>query len=238
VTPTSPKPRLLALNPANIPVELRAIPAWIGWKLVFERKRWSKKPVDINSGGLAETDNPHTWTDFETALRNYERLGCDGIGLSRTDDYVFVDLDGVLDADGKLLPFPWGARILHTLQGRAYLERSITGTGIHGVGRGTLPTGRRQWDDPTREHTGYALYDKSRYFTFSGHVFPDSAAMNDFDAGVSQSLSRVVNAAGTGEWRPPPSSADRLENLPVNLAGERPHYRVRAARVPALASVD
>jgi hypothetical protein len=32
------------------------------------------------------------------------------------------------------------------MHGRAYLEKSVTGTGLHGIGRGTLPPGRRQFE--------------------------------------------------------------------------------------------
>lgn len=65
------------------------------------------------------------------------------------------------------------------MRGRVHLEKSITETGFHGIGRGTLHPGRRQFDDPTRTHTGYAFYDKNRLFTFSGNILPGSAEICD-----------------------------------------------------------
>jgi hypothetical protein len=194
------KPALLQLNPANIPAELCAIPAWVGWRLVFEDGHWTKKPIEIRTGNVAETNNPSTWTDFETAIRNYESLECDGIGLCRTADFVFIDCDGVFDRGGNLLPFPWAEKILSAISGRAYLERSISGTGLHGIGRGTLPLGRRQFDDPSRMHTGYAFYDKNRFFTFSGNILPCSGDIGDLTlelAGLHHELFPAAATNGT-----------------------------------------
>jgi putative DNA primase/helicase len=170
----TPKPHLLALNPEAIPAELRSMAAWIGWRLALRDGRWSKEPITIRTGLLAETDNSATWCDFQSAIENYKQVGCDGIGLCRTGDQVFVDLDGVLDSAGALKSFPWAAAILSTVQGRAYIEKSATGTGIHAICRGRLPAGRRQLDVPHAEHTGFAFYDSSRFFTFTGCVLPQS----------------------------------------------------------------
>jgi hypothetical protein len=113
---TPPRPRILPPDVDEIPDELRAIPAWVGWRQVWvdgkdgKPGRWTKEPVNIRTGGLAESDNPATWVDFKTAAANYQRLNCDGIGLCLTDDWVGTDLDGVLDDDGKLRDDPRGPR--------------------------------------------------------------------------------------------------------------------------------
>jgi hypothetical protein len=184
-----PKPVVLAPDVNKIPENFRAIPAWVGWRMVWvERKnekpgRWTKVPIDIRTGGLAEADNPATWIDFQTAVANYQRLGCDGIGLCRTGDLVFVDLDGCLDADGGVLScFSWAAKILAVLKGRAYVEISPSGRGIHAICRGKLPPGRRQFDEPDLDHTGFAFYDANRYFTFTGSRFQASGPIEEEEA--------------------------------------------------------
>jgi hypothetical protein len=95
------KPVILPLDPMTIPAEQRDIPAWIGWRPVQRDGRWSKEPITIQNGVLAETDNPATWCNFQTAVEGYKRLGCDGIGMCRNGDLVFLDLDGVLDLAGE-----------------------------------------------------------------------------------------------------------------------------------------
>lgn len=125
----NPKPSLLPVNSEAIPAELRNIAAWVGWKSAVREGRWTKEPIEIRTGQLAETDNPATWCDFQSVIDKYQQVGCDGIGLCRTGDQVFVDLDGVLDSTGAVRAFPWASAILSTVQGRAYIERSATGTG-------------------------------------------------------------------------------------------------------------
>jgi putative DNA primase/helicase len=147
---------------------------------------WSKQPINLRSGALAETDNPDTWVDFLTAVRTYRDFGCDGIGICRTEDLIFGELDGVIDADGNLRPFPWALKVFDAVRGRAYLELSPSGTGLHAICRGVLPAGRRQFDEPGWSHTGFAFYDKSRYFTVTGHVLPDSGSIQDLTSALAR----------------------------------------------------
>src|SRR5262245_59435384 len=115
------KPAILPLNADAIPHDLREIPAWVGYRLVERNGNWTKEPLNIRTGDLGKSDDQRTWSDFQTALAGYSRLGCDGIGLCRTGDLVFGDLDGVLDAAGNLKPYPWAAKILLTMKGQAYI---------------------------------------------------------------------------------------------------------------------
>ena len=170
--PAAQKPPVLPLIAEVIPEAMKDIRAWIGWRYAFRNGNWTKEPVDIKSGGFAKTDDPSTWVDFSTALVSWERLGCDGIGWCRTGDYLFVDLDGVLDEAGNIRQFSWASKILSAVVGRAYLEVSVSGTGLHAICRGTLPSGRRQLDVKGLNHTGFAFYDGNRFFTFTGHVWP------------------------------------------------------------------
>ena len=176
----APKPVLLPVNAQGIPQVFRAISAWVGWRLAWRDKKWTKEPINLRDGKLAESNNPATWVDFDTAFGNYRRFGCDGIGLCRTADLLFIDLDGVLDHSGALLAFPWAMKILAAVEGKAYIEKSVSRTGLHAICRGTLPPGRREFDIPAPpEHTGFALYDGNRYFTFTGTALPESAPLED-----------------------------------------------------------
>jgi hypothetical protein len=179
---TPVKPSVLRPNLLNIPEELRNIDAWIGWRLVLRDGRWTKEPVNLKNGGLAKSDDPSTWVPFSRAFTSYPRFKCDGIGLCRTEDYLFIDLDGVLDEAGNVRPFPWAQKILSVVAGRAYIERSVTGTGLHAICHaGALPDGRRQFDDPNLEHTGFAFYDKNRFFTFTGAMLTEGGDIGTLD---------------------------------------------------------
>ena len=116
---------------------------------------------------------------FDESMKAYQVNGYDGIGLCRTGDLVFIDLDGCRNPDtGALTSEPWVSQILAAIEGQAYLKVSVTGTGLHAVCHGRVPEGRRQWDEPAREHTGFAFYDRNRYFTFTGNALPTSGTIS------------------------------------------------------------
>jgi putative DNA primase/helicase len=110
------------------------------------------------------------------------------------------------------LPYAWARDILSVVEDRAYLEVSISGKGVHIVFRGTLPRGRRQCDEPSENHVGFALYDGSRFFTFSGHVFPGSGPIQDLTAAMEKLHARLFPArpsVGNGhQLSSPPDVSD------------------------------
>jgi hypothetical protein len=206
------KPTILPLNTAGVPPELRAIPAWVGWRITRRGGRPTKEPVDLKTGGLGETDNPKTWTDFGTAVACYERLGCAGIGLCRTEDFIFIDLDGVFAADGSLHPYKWAHEILSAMQDRAYVERSVSGLGIHIICRGVVPPGRRQYDEPGKDHVGYGFYDRNRYLTFSGDALPGCGPIQDLTPEMAKLHPRLFPA------RPSAGNGHQQRSTPLDVS--------------------
>ena len=92
------KPTTLPLNVAGIPAGLRVLRAWVGWKWKLDRaRRWTKVPVNVTTGRAAKSNDMNTWTDFDRAVQKHRYVGCDGIGLCRVEDLVFIDCDGVFD---------------------------------------------------------------------------------------------------------------------------------------------
>ena len=66
----------------HIPQELKALPNWVCWKAVPDKKAHSgftKVPINPRTGGQAMSNNPSTWTDFDTAVRESERFS--GVGF-------------------------------------------------------------------------------------------------------------------------------------------------------------
>ena len=55
----------------NIPQELKNIPNWVCWQSIPDPKAHSgvkKVPINPHTGGQAQSNNPQTWADFDTAL--------------------------------------------------------------------------------------------------------------------------------------------------------------------------
>jgi hypothetical protein len=76
--------------------------------------------------------------------------------------------------------------ILDTVTGRAHIEYSPSGKGIRAICRGTLPPGRRQYDEPGHTHVGFGLYDGNRYLTITGAVLPESGPIEDLTAELAK----------------------------------------------------
>jgi hypothetical protein len=92
---------------------------------------------------------------------------------------VFLDLDGIRDSAGALKPFLWASKILSTVEGRAGY-REIRDRGIHAICRGSLPAGRRQFDLPDAEHTGFGFTTNRGSLNFTGSALPQSGAIQVF----------------------------------------------------------
>ena len=89
----------------NIPPELRQYQQWLWFKKIVKVDKWGKEkiskipisPITLKSDGW--NDRKH-WTDFETAVKNLESSGSDGLSfaLSKDDPFVCIDLDRVDDS--------------------------------------------------------------------------------------------------------------------------------------------
>lgn len=119
----------------NIPQELREYKQWLWFKRIVKVDKWGKEkiskipisPIILKSDGW--NDRKH-WTDFETAVKNLESSGSDGLSfaLSKDDSFVCIDLDRVDDSFGDFL----------NDFNDAYQEVSQSGKGVHIFAKGVI----------------------------------------------------------------------------------------------------
>lgn len=119
----------------NIPQELRQYKQWLWFKRIVKVDKWGKEriskipisPITLKSDGW--NDRKH-WTDFETAVKNLERSGSDGLSfaLSKDDPFVCIDLDRVDDSFGDFL----------NDFNDTYREVSQSGRGVHIFTKGVI----------------------------------------------------------------------------------------------------
>ena len=77
-----------------IPDELKALKNWVCWSAVPDGARIKKLPINPYTGGQARSNNPDTWSDFNTALNASSRFT--GIGFMFGNcPYFGVDIDHV-----------------------------------------------------------------------------------------------------------------------------------------------
>ena len=141
----------------NIPYELKQMNRWVLYRLFWDEKRgkYDKKPFNARTGGFAQSNNPNTWCDYETAMYVVDLY--DGLGFMLGDGIFGVDIDGVELND------PVVKEVLTTLN--SYAEISPSGKGIHVICMGSKPQGACRKGN-------FECYDSGRFFTVTGDTIP------------------------------------------------------------------
>jgi hypothetical protein len=155
----------------KIPQALLALPQWILWKPVLRNGKETKLPVQI-SGEPAESNNPATWSTFESIEPWIGEDHGPGFVFSESDGLCGIDLDGCRDPDSGAVA-DWAKEILQTMNTYAEVSPSLTGVKLflygtmpNGVGRRTNKiTGAVK---TTSKAPQVELYDRGRYFTVTG----------------------------------------------------------------------
>jgi putative DNA primase/helicase len=154
---------MLTPNLEKIPAELKAIPQWVVWRLEDREGKPTKIPYNPASPKQkAKADVPHTWANFETAVKVSKSDGFNGVGyeFSKSCPYAGVDLDHCRNpVTGEIEA--WAEEIISKLN--SYAEISPSGEGVHILVKGKLRTGAR------RRKGKVEMYDHGRYFTVTGH---------------------------------------------------------------------
>jgi len=143
--------------------ELAGRRQWVCWRFEERDGKRTKVPI-MTSGRRASSTDPATWATYSDAEAAYQRGLGDGVGyvFAQDDPYFGLDLDGCVNGSG---PEPWARDAVAALA--TYTELSPSGAGLHAIGRGTLPPGRRR--------NGKAeVYDRGRFFCMTGWILGTS----------------------------------------------------------------
>jgi len=148
-----------------LPEILRERPQWIVWRVEMRPNgrgnlKATKVPYDPNSRRHASSTDPTTWAPFDVAVQAFDDGGFSGIGFVFTadDPYTGIDLDNCRDPEtGNVEQWAWD--IIMRLG--SYTEVSPSGTGLHMIGKATLPIGGRRKGN-------IEMYDEGRFFCMTG----------------------------------------------------------------------
>ncbi len=151
----------------NIPAELRSLPQWVRWEPRSVDGRWTKIPYHASTKSKASATGLATWDTFEAAIgASPNRIG---FVFSPDDPYFGIDLDKCIDDAGEISS--WAQTVIDRFPD-AYAERSVSGTGVHLIGRCALPLGGNRKGQ-------IEVYDRARFFTITGDVLPGHRTIGD-----------------------------------------------------------
>lgn len=174
-----------------IPQELKLYPQWVVWRWeTLPNGKKTKVPFNPVTGWKASVTNSSHWGTVFDAQRflteNPHWNGGAGFVLTERDPFTFIDLDDANatnpDGSAKFTPEQrvWIAdaqRKVYEAYSATYAELSPSGTGLHLIGRGSVPCGVRGM--------AIEMYSSGRYMTMTGNVhraaeITDTAAQNEW----------------------------------------------------------
>ncbi len=150
------------------PRALLSKPNWVCWRYQESGGKRTKVPYAPNGRSMAKSNDPSTWGALEAARQTLIQGRADGIGFMFDETMFGVDLDHCIDPEtGEVSPE--AAAIVRQIP--SYAEYSVSGTGLHILCLGALPT----QEGRGKRHGLVEIYGKGRYFVVTGKPFGGNA---------------------------------------------------------------
>lgn len=179
--------------------------------------RDKKLPLDYRTGRKCNIHQAENRTSFNIAQEAAKRFGVDiGYVICADDPFFFIDMDNAFNESGEMRPEC--AAIVDRFQG-AFMERSMSGRGIHIIGscdKSRLPRNRRikaRADDTSFD----ALSTEKRFVALTyedAEGDPEADYTEELIAFIEERLHRDEGETG-GEWTTAPIEGDGLSDIEI-----------------------
>lgn len=160
----------------RIPSELRELNQWGIYKREWDedRQKWKKKPHDPYSGKLGSSTDESTWSDFQTSLTAINKFNADGLAFYFKPPYIGIDLDDIPDDLERYLEGDIENNLVYVFMNatKTYSEISMSGKGIHIIGKAEIPGDRRR-------KKNVEMYTDGRFFAITGNFFGNNNEVNE-----------------------------------------------------------
>lgn len=149
------------MNYSNLPDTLKSLPNWVCWGKTGQNKR--KIPWNPETGLAAKAGQPDTWTTFDRAAQAVESGAYAGVGFEFSPEtgITGIDFDHCIDPETGSFD-PWVLEWVQRFD--SYTEISQSGTGIHILVRGALPSKTGVHNERVE------MYNSGRYFALTGNT--------------------------------------------------------------------
>jgi putative DNA primase/helicase len=173
--PTPPAPSVTPVTHRHIPKEICRRRAWCPFLFELRDSKRTKIPYNPRIGRRARSNDPKTWGTFEEA--SSKAAGYDGIEymLSKDDPHFLIDLDECREPEtGELTPE--AQELIALFAGKAFIEASTSGKGVHVFGRGTKPGAEWCKNKNVAGMEALEVYDWGRPVVFTGFTLEGSTS--------------------------------------------------------------
>ena len=169
------KPSTFNSDLAHLPaalIPLTVKPRWVVWRWEYRKGEWTKPPRQAaHPGKWARSNDPETWGTYGDAVAAVVAGSADGIGyMLKGDELTAGDLDHCRDPKTGMID-PWAQAIIDRARKEgAYIEVTVSGTGMRVLGKSGGPELHRRWTvEGERDGAGVEVFrDTSRFITVSG----------------------------------------------------------------------
>lgn len=194
-----------------IPNELKNLKQWVCWQgTPTINGKMKKMPINALTGGNAQSNNPDTWCDYDTAVRESAKYS--GIGFMFANGYFGVDID---DVEEEIEYHKQGemdnivSEFIYSLE--SYAEYSQSGKGIHIICKGSLPTGGRRKGN-------VEMYQDGRFFIMTGNVASEYTEIKDCTDAIKPLHAKYIGVNSPQGHHRHEVNLDLDENEIINLA--------------------
>jgi hypothetical protein len=169
---------------------------WVLWRWETRKGKRTKPPrCAFDSSRYAKSDDPTTWSDFDTALQAYKSGKGAGIGLCLLNSGLSAfDVDCCRDpTTGDIEP---AARKL-IKRAQSYVEITPSGTGLRILLASTGPQFHRKQPVPGANGMTIETYrDCERFITVTGNALPEATTQIADDHGlIDEVVAKLDEAA-------------------------------------------
>lgn len=218
--------RLDALR-ANVPAEMRNMPNWCVYRTKWNDEKGKKDKYVLSAldGHWAKSNQPETWTDFETAYNYAIENNCEGLSFALNNDGIAcIDLDKCIDGEGNRNGV---ATLISNELKDTYCEKSASGNGLHFFVKDDILAGDKYRNRIETEQGEIEVYQSGRFISMTGDIVGNATSLSKCPAATISSLRKTL-----GE-RKPESATERKSSATIdfsNQSDEQVLERIRRSR--------
>lgn len=154
----------------NIPEEMRNIPNWCVYRTKWDEEKGKKSKYILSpiTGKWASTKDPGTWTDFDSAVSYAKENRCSGVAFALGGGISCIDLDKCFNEKDEMSAL---AKRLTTELAGTYIERSVSGNGLHIFVKDDLLAKSKYRNRAETPDGELEVYSSGRFMSMTGDVF-------------------------------------------------------------------